>query len=100
MTMAQTLALIESDSEAVLQDAPILVVEIVSPNEAVTDYRDKRLEYAAKGIPEYWIVDALKNRVTILTLVGGVYEEAIFVGQDRIFSPTFPDLNLTAEQVV
>jgi len=58
-----------------------------------------RFEYAAKGIPEYWIVDASKNRITILRLVDGFYEEAIFEGNDRIISGTFPDLDLTAEQV-
>ncbi len=99
ITEAQEDRLIESDSEAVLEEAPILAIEIVSPNARITDYRYKRSEYAAKGIPEYWIVDASKNRITILTLVDGFYEEAIFEGNDRIISGTFPDLDLTAEQV-
>jgi Uma2 family endonuclease len=34
----------------------ILVVEIVSPDSVTTDLRDKRAEYAAAGIPHYWIV--------------------------------------------
>ena len=34
----------------------VLVVEIVSPDSVTTDLRDKRAEYAAAGIPYYWIV--------------------------------------------
>ena len=33
--------------------APILVVEVVSPNQSSRDYRYKRSEYAARGIAEY-----------------------------------------------
>jgi len=33
-------------------------------------------------------------------LLDGVCEEAEFKGSDRILSMTFPDLNLTAEQVL
>jgi Uma2 family endonuclease len=64
------------------------------------DYRYKRSEYAARGILEYWIVDADQARVTLLTLVDGLYEEAIFQGTDLITSVTFPTLNLTAAQVL
>jgi Uma2 family endonuclease len=38
---------------------PLLVVEVVSPNQEKRDYRYKRTEYAARGIAEYWIVDPL-----------------------------------------
>ena len=32
---------------------PLLVVEVVSPNQKKRDYRYKRTEYAARGIAEY-----------------------------------------------
>jgi len=82
--------------------SPAMVVEVVSPGKVNEDrdYRYKRSEYAARGIPEYWIVDANKARVTLLTLVDGLYEEAVFEGTDRIRSVTFPTLNLTAAQVL
>jgi Uma2 family endonuclease len=35
----------------------VLVVEVVSPGSARTDYVHKRGEYADAGIPHYWIVD-------------------------------------------
>ncbi len=81
---------------------PALVVEIVSPgttNEA-RDYRYKRSEYAARSIAEYWIVDPQQAQITILTLVAGLYEEAVFKGNDRLLSATLPNLTLTPAQVL
>ncbi len=82
--------------------SPAMVVEVVSPGKVNEDrdYRYKRSEYAARGILEYWIVDADKARITLLTLVDGLYEEAVFQGTDIISSVTFPMLNLTAAQVL
>jgi Uma2 family endonuclease len=39
----------------------LLVVEIVSADSVTTDIRDKRAEYAAAGIPNYWIVRMTNN---------------------------------------
>jgi Uma2 family endonuclease len=82
--------------------SPAMVVEVVSKGKVNEDrdYRYKRSEYAARGIPEYWIVDADRARITLLTLVDGLYEEAVFQGTDIIRSVTFPMLNLTAAQVL
>lgn len=81
---------------------PALVVEVVSPGKINEDrdYRYKRSEYAARGIAEYWIVDPQMNRVTVLTLVEGLYEETVFAGNTAIASITFPQLQLTAEQIL
>ncbi|MCC5635837.1 Uma2 family endonuclease [Nostoc sp. CHAB 5844] len=82
--------------------SPALVVEVVSPGKVNEDrdYRYKRSEYAARGIPEYWIVDPEKARITLLILVDGLYEESIFQGTDLITFVTFPTLDLTAAQVL
>lgn len=79
---------------------PLLAVELVSPNQAKRDYRYKRSEYAARGIAEYWIVDPLQQQVTILELVEGFYEEKVYQGGDRIHSPLFSQIDLTAAQVL
>lgn len=80
---------------------PQLVVEVVSPGRENVDrdYRYKRSEYAARGIAEYWIVDPMQGRVTVLEWVEGLYEEQVFQGNERIVSPTLPDLDLTSERV-
>lgn len=79
---------------------PLLAVEVVSPKQEKRDYRYKRSEYAARGIAEYWIIDPLQQQVTILELVEGLYEEKVYRGSDRVNSPLFPKIDLTAEQVL
>ncbi len=81
---------------------PKLVVEVVSPGRenADLDYRYKRSEYAARGIAEYWIVDPIQQRVTVLEWVEGLYEEQVFQGNQRIISPMLPDFDLTSERVI
>lgn len=81
---------------------PQLVVEVVSPGSKNRDrdYRFKRSEYAARGIPEYWIVDPQQQQVAILEWVSGLHEERIFVGKDRLISPTFGQLDLVAGKLL
>jgi Uma2 family endonuclease len=87
-----------------------LVIEVVSTNWQ-DDYYMKLGEYETIKIIEYWIVDyaALGARkfignpkqptVSIYSLVDGEYLVTQFRGDDRILSPTFPNLNLTANQI-
>jgi len=87
-----------------------LVVEIVSSHWRV-DYFTKARDYEEIGILEYWIVDyaGLGGRrfigddkpptVSVYRLVDGEYQVTLFRGDDRLVSPTFPDLALTANQV-
>jgi len=88
------------NESAVFDSPPVLAVEIVSPDSVQRDYRHKRSEYAVLGIPEYWIIDPLKAQVSVLLLEEGFYEQTIFKGQQQIISPTFPELSLTAEQIL
>ncbi|KAM3100107.1 Uma2 family endonuclease [Phormidesmis sp. 146-12] len=79
---------------------PSLVVEVVSPRQENRDYRYKRTEYAGRHIPEYWIVDPIAQKVTVLQWVEGLYEEQVYQGDQSIQSPLFPSLNLTTAQVL
>ncbi len=80
--------------------APMLVVEVVSPNQEKRDYRYKRSEYSARGIPEYWIIDPILQKVTILEWIEGMYEEKVFQGEEQIISPQLGTLSLTAYQIL
>jgi Uma2 family endonuclease len=81
---------------------PRLVMEIVSPGKTNRDrdYLNKRAQYAAIAVTEYWIVDPKTQSILVLVLENGSYQE---VGQfqdgDRIISPLFSSLSLAAEQV-
>jgi Uma2 family endonuclease len=88
------------DQSAVFQTSPLLVVEIVSPDSIKRDYRFKRSEYAALEIPEYWIIDPLALKVSVLCWEDGLYEEMVFVEGEAITSKIFPGLKLTVNQVL
>ena len=87
-----------------------LVIEVVSTNWR-DDYYLKYADYEEMGISEYWIVDyaALGGRnfignpkqptISVCNLVDGEYQILKFRENDRIVSQTFPDLNLTANQI-
>jgi Uma2 family endonuclease len=79
---------------------PDLVVEVVSPKQEKRDYRYKRSEYAARGISEYWIVDPIESKVTVLEWVEGLYEERVYRGEDAIVSSILGEIDLTAAIVL
>ena len=85
---------------AIAQAPPLLAVEVVSSDSVTRDYRYKRTEYAALEIPEYWILDPLELKVTVLVFNEGLYDEAVFVGDQALVSPTFPELALTVDQIL
>ncbi|MGB8700769.1 MAG: Uma2 family endonuclease [Thermosynechococcaceae cyanobacterium] len=92
-----------ADREAIInfnESPPLLVVEVVSPSTKTDDYRSKRSEYGLLEIAEYWIVDPIAQKVTLCILDRAFYDATEFQGDDRIVSPTFPDLTLTAAQVL
>ncbi|MBD2440995.1 Uma2 family endonuclease [Nostoc sp. FACHB-110] len=87
-----------------------LVVEVVSTNWD-DDYYTKQGKYESIGIPEYWVVDYLglgakkftgnpkQPTISIYVLIDAEYQVTQFRGSDRIVSPAFPELNLTAKQI-
>ena len=84
---------------------PALVIEVVSLGDPGDknydrDYIHKPKEYATRGIPEFWQIDPSRSVVIVLNLKDGAYQSREFRGSDRVLSPTFPDLQLTAEQIL
>ena len=73
---------------------PSWVAEVVSPGGEERDYTEKREEYLALGIREYWIVDPELQRVTVLSRqeVDGSanWTERVFGGEEMIESPLLP----------
>lgn len=88
------------DAAAILETPPLLVVEIVSEGSINTDYRRKRTEYANLEIPEYWIVDPINSQISVLLLNEGFYDVVEFKDNDKIVSQTFPELDLTVQQIL
>jgi Uma2 family endonuclease len=100
------------ESESIIQnpESVKLIVEVVSTNWR-DDYYNKLRDYEEMGIEEYWIIDyaALGARkfigspkqptVFVCTLVDGEYQMNPFTENTTIISPTFPQFNLSAQQI-
>jgi Uma2 family endonuclease len=97
---------------AALEEPIQLAIEVTSTNWE-DDYIDKLDEYQRLGITEYWIVDYLAiglreylgnpkvPAVFVFILDSeGKYQRTQFRGSERIVSQTFPELALTAEQIL
>jgi Uma2 family endonuclease len=89
-----------------------LAIEVTSTN-WIDDYIEKFDEYQRLGIPEYWIVDYMaiarheflgnpKIPTVFVNLLdeNGKYQTNKFTGDDKIISRTFPELDLSAAQIL
>ena len=77
-----------------------LVVEVVSPDNPERDFLQKREDYAEAGIPEYWIVDARSESITVLHLQGTAYvEHGLFHRQECATSKILDAFGVDVEQV-
>lgn len=54
---------------------PEIVVEVVSPSSAERDHVEKREDYLAFGVLEYWIIDAARPHVVVLRRSRGAWAE-------------------------
>lgn len=100
----------EKDSTVTRGASVKLVIEVVSTNWE-DDYALKLDDYETMGIPKYWIVDYLglggtqfigkpkRPTISIYSLVDGSYQVERFRAGDRLKSPTFPNLQLLAQQI-
>ncbi|MBN3898581.1 MAG: Uma2 family endonuclease [Nostoc sp. NOS(2021)] len=95
-----------------LEEPIQLAIEVTLTNWE-DDYIDKLDEYQRLGITEYWIIDYLaiglreylgnpKVPAVFVFLLDaeGKYQRTQFRGSERIVSRTFPELALTAEQIL
>jgi Uma2 family endonuclease len=84
---------------------PRVVVEVVSPGDEESenykrDYEVKPEQYAAIEVPEYWIIDPDRDWIKVGVLSNSGYQFETFREEETIVSPTFPDLMITASQVL
>ncbi|MEH2042979.1 Uma2 family endonuclease [Nostoc sp.] len=95
-----------------LEEPIQLAIEVTLTNWE-DDYIDKLDEYQRLGITEYWIVDYLAIGLreylvnpkvpavfVFLLDADGKYQCTYFRGSERIVSRTFPELTLTAEEIL
>lgn len=81
-------------------DLAELVVEVVSSDKPDRDYVSKRADYAAAGVPEYWIIDLEERQILVLRLERGVYvEHGRFTIGQQATSHRFSGLTVLVEDV-
>lgn len=101
MTEDLAIALSGASRSTVMLDMPPphLIVEVVSPGKKNEDrdYRYKRSQYQARGIEEYWIIDPMQQRITVLNLINGLYEEAVFEREEAIASTFLQSLEVAIQ---
>ena len=73
--------------------APDWVIEIVSPSSKEMDYRRKLKVYREAGVREYWIVDLLKEVVTVYDFEGS-HEAVAYCLEDAVKSKIIDGLSI------
>lgn len=87
-------------TEANIQGAPDLVVEVLSPSTTVKDKREKKTLYERFGVREYILVHPHDEAVDRYRLVNGRYEGPdVFNWDETLTLATFPDLTLNLWEV-
>ena len=87
-------------TEANIQGAPDLKVELLSPGTARYDQGYKRTLYARFGVREYWLADPGAETVEVLTASEqGLVSQAAYQRSDTFTSPLLDELALDLEQI-
>jgi len=89
-----------SDHIASLLSPPMIVIESSSKGHELRDLREKRRDYAAFGVPRYWILNYWKRSLTCLTLLDGSYEvETEGADRDTLQIAPLKDLSIPLAKV-
>jgi Uma2 family endonuclease len=67
-------------------DVPAIVIEFVSKSrrDTIRDYLEKRSEYLAAGVREYWVIDRFRRRMTVYAANPAVTTERV-VAEGEIY---------------
>ena len=71
---------------------PDWIIEIVSPSSRSLDYNKKLLKYGTAGVREYWIVDPMKQRITVYNFQHDTVEEYSF--SDKVKAGIYEDFEI------
>jgi Uma2 family endonuclease len=81
-------------------EQPDLVVEVLSPGTAKTDRSEKVVEYAAAGIPEYWMVHPDPQVIEVYRLEGEAYVlDGVYRGATPIVSHVLAGLAISVDDI-
>ena len=78
---------------------PEIVIEDVSAGSVERDYHEKRTEYLAVGVKEYWIVDPQKRSMLALVRQGDSWTEQVIAGGGVYACSLLPAFELHLDDV-
>ena len=91
------LAIIRDD---IIDGAPDLVVEVLSPSNWIYDRTRKQKAYERAGVREYWIVDYRARTVDVLALEGGEFvQRGQYHDGDTVPSEVLPGLSISVADI-
>lgn len=79
--------------------APDIVIEVLSPSTEKNDRETKLLDYAAHGIPEYWIVDAEHESIEQYMLRDEAYDLFFKSRDGKIQSIVLPEFRINIRAI-
>ena len=87
----------QSDDTTLVEGAPQLAVEVLSPSDKTEEIRDKVLEYLAAGVELVWIVDPYFHTVTVHRPTG---RPEMFNDEETLSGgTTLPGLEIRVEDI-
>jgi len=78
---------------------PEIVVEVVSERSHKRDYDEKPEEYLEVGVEEYWIVDAAKQQMTVLSRWRGQWKQSVVKPSQKYSTHRLPGFKLDLKRV-
>ncbi len=86
----------------VRRDVPAIILEFVSrgKRDRRRDYEEKRDEYLAIGVKEYWVIDRFRRVMTVFRPAGDSYSETVVQENDVYESDVLPGFQLPLAKVL
>lgn len=83
-------------------DVPTIVVEFVSKRnrDRIRDDEEKRREYLAAGVREFWIIDRFRRTLTVFRAAGIGPEESVISADGVYQTPLLPGFQLPLAQIL
>lgn len=81
------------------QGIPDLVIEVESPATRKRDRTVKQDAYREAGVPEYWRVEPLSRRVTVLVLEDGYVETGCYESGETLRSALLPGFQVLVDSL-
>jgi Uma2 family endonuclease len=83
-------------------DVPAIAVEFVSKRkrDRVRDYEEKRREYRANGISEYWVIDRFDHTMTVFKKTSTSASGMVIKADETYRTPLLPGFELPLRQLL